>query len=132
MLVCVAAAVFGFLLVRRHVSGLVTDSIRQLASSPQIASGPSAAERAMLCLAGILLIVPGLLSSVIGALLVVPPIRAVVGPRLLAPVAQFVPFSLRRPARGGRRTGPDVVDVDLVNEDITKSARGLEGAPELN
>jgi UPF0716 protein FxsA len=137
----VAAAAIGSLLLRRNVPGLVTDSIRHLAATPQSPQSPrtpraadtrSIADRAVLSVAGILLIVPGLLSGVVGALLVVPPIRAVVGPRLLAPLAQFVPFGLRRPAGGGRRFWPDVVDVDLVNEDIAKSARGLDGASELN
>jgi UPF0716 family protein affecting phage T7 exclusion len=87
--------------------------------------------RAVLALAGILVIIPGVLSGVVGALLVVPPIRAAVGSRLTARLSQVVPSGSWISARGGFRGHPDAVDVDIVNEDITKVRRGLGGASEL-
>lgn len=114
VLVSIAASLIGAALVRRSVSGLVRDAVAQQHLNP---------DRLVLGLAGALLLIPGLASGAIGALLVVPPIRAVVGPRISGRLAQFVPVR-----RFGARS---VVDVDLVNEDMTRPARGSGGAPEL-
>lgn len=121
VLASLVAAALGAMLVRRSLPGLVRDGVRQRAVP----------ERAVVGLAGILLIIPGVLSGVVGALLVVPPIRAAVGSKLTARLAQFVPAGSWSFASNGSRSHPDVVDVDLVNEDITKARRGSGGAPEL-
>lgn len=99
----VAATVLGYVLVRRSGAGLVREAIRNR----------SVPDRAVLRLAGFALIVPGLLSDVVGVLLVVPPVRAVVGQYINARLAPFVP-SLPRPTR-------DAVDVDIVNVDTVDS-----------
>lgn len=114
VLVSIAASLIGAALVRRSVSGLVREAVTQQHLND---------DRLVLGLAGVLLIVPGLASGAIGALLVVPPIRAVVGPKISGRLAQFVPIR-----RFGAR---NVVDVDLVNEDMTRPARGSRGTPEL-
>lgn len=121
VLASLVAAVLGVVLVRRSLPGLVRDGVRKRAVP----------ERAVVGLAGFLLIIPGVLSGVLGALLVVPPIRAAVGSKLTARLAQFVPAGSWPFASSGSRSHPDVVDVDLVNEDITKAHRGSGGAPEL-
>ncbi len=115
VLVLIAASLIGAALVRRSVQGLVREAVERQHLSQ---------DRLVLGLAGVLLIVPGLASGALGALLVVPPIRAVVGPRISGRLAQFVPIR-----RFGAR---NVVDVDLVNEDMTRSARGSGGTPELH
>lgn len=114
VLVSIAASLVGAALVRRSVPGLFRDAVTRHHLSD---------DRLVLALAGVLLIIPGLASGALGALLVVPPIRAVVGPRISGRLAQFVPIR-----RFGAR---NVVDVDLVNEDMTRPARGSGGAPEL-
>lgn len=130
-LLSVGAALLGLGLIRRGVGGLLRSG--SAVPAPGLRSRP-VSDRAMLGLAGILLITPGLLSGVVGALLVVPPIRAAVGSRISSRVAQFVvpvasPFDT---AFGGFGRHNDVVDVDLVNEeDITKTARGRQGPSEL-
>ena len=79
-------------------------------------------------IAGLLLIVPGFVTGVLGALLLVPPVRHVVvnrARRRLEPLAasriQFYDLS-GRPARRH-----DVVDVDVINEDTPSSASGELG-----
>ena len=99
----VAASVLGYGLARRSGSGLVREAIRNR----------SVPNRAVLRLAGFALIVPGLVSDVVGVLLVVPPVRAVVGRYINARLAPFVPSLPRR--------AWDAVDVDLVKEDTVDS-----------
>jgi UPF0716 protein FxsA len=114
VLVSIAASLLGAVLVRRSLPGLARGAVVQRHLDD---------DRLVLTLAGLLLIVPGLASGAVGALLVVPPIRAAVGPRISARLAQFVPI---------RRFGAwSVVDVDLVNEDMTRPERGTGGTPEL-
>jgi UPF0716 protein FxsA len=108
--VSLVKAAIGLMLMRRNARGLVRDGLAQR-TVPQ---------RALLAVAGALLVIPGLVSGVLGALLVVPPVRAALWSRLSARIAQFVPSRF-----GG------VVDVSVVNEDITKVDRRLGGASEL-
>jgi UPF0716 protein FxsA len=111
-------ALLGALLVRRGAAGLLTEGL----------SRRSVPGRAYVALAGVLLIIPGLLSGIAAVLLVVPPIRAVLGAWLTSRIAQFVPSGSRWSASSGSRfTG--VVDVDIVNEDTTTAHRGLNQAP---
>jgi UPF0716 family protein affecting phage T7 exclusion len=114
VLISLAASLVGASLVRRSVPGLLRGAVVQQHLDD---------DRLTLALAGLLLLVPGLASGAVGALLVVPPIRAAVGPRISGRLAQFVPIR-----RFGAR---NVVDVDLVNEDMTRPARGSRGTPEL-
>lgn len=119
ILSAVKAAV-GVLLIGKSLSGALREGLRRRAV-------PGRAYRA---LAGALLIIPGFLSGIAAALLVVPPIRAVLGSWLTARIALFVPSGSWWPASGAR-PGSGAVDVDIVNEDTTTAPGGRKPAPEL-
>ncbi len=115
-----AKAAIGVLLLARTLPAVVGDGLRRRAVS----------RRAYAALAGVLLIIPGFSSGVAAALLVVPPIRAVLGSWLTARIAPFVPFGSWWPASGAR-PGSGAVDVDIVNEDTTTAPGGRKPAPGL-
>lgn len=72
-------------------------------------------DRLLLAIAGLALIVPGLITGLCGLLLLIPPIRAVVGRLADDRIARLVPVT---------RFGPrvDIVDVDVVSDDTKQSA----------
>lgn len=113
-------AAIGILLIGRTLSGAVRDGLRRRAVP----------ERAYVALAGALLIIPGFVSGIAAALLVVPPIRAVLGSWLTARIALFVPFGSWWPASGAR-PGSGAVDVDIVNEDTTTAPGERKPLPGL-
>ena len=119
ILSAVKAAV-GVLLIGKRLSGALREGLRRRAVPG----------RAYGALAGALLIIPGFLSGIAAALLVVPPIRAVLGSWLTARIALFVPSGSWWPASGAR-PGSGAVDVDIVNEDTTTAPRGRKPAPRL-
>ena len=128
------AAAVGLFLVRRQIPALLSSGKAFVSSLGFGAMGGSAdgdatedqaADRALLILAGLLLIVPGLLTGLLGALLLVPPVRATARGFARARFAHLVPSGIGMPfpaygsasthRRGSSRT--DVVDVDVVSED---------------
>lgn len=115
-----AKAAIGVLLIGRSLSGVLGESLRRRVV-PQ---------RAYVALAGALLIIPGFSSGVAAALLVVPPIRAVLGAWLTSRIALFVPFGSWWPASGAR-PGSGAVDVDIVNEDTTMAPGERKPLPGL-
>ncbi|MGF1598594.1 MAG: FxsA family protein [Acidimicrobiales bacterium] len=134
VVVSMAAAVVGMVLIRRNVGRLVTGGIGPLLEGDTSAS--VAGDRLLRALAGLLLIVPGLLTGLTGAVLLLPPVRALVGAQARRRLARFIPSDLGLPfvPNGWSRTGSrsrfwaaDVVDVDVVREEPTTSA-----PPELN
>ena len=103
--------------------GVDPSGLLRLAAGGTAGSG-QLTDRSLRVLAGVLLVIPGILTSAVGALLTVPPVRAVgagyVRRRLPSPVSWLgasVPANGRSPHRR------DVVDVDVVAEDMPTSAR---------
>ncbi len=131
----ILAAAVGLFLVRRQIPALLTSGKAFISSLGFGAMGGTdagdqavedqATDRALLILAGLLLIVPGLLTGLLGALLLIPPVRATARGFARSRFAHLVPTGIGMPfpaygaasthRRGSSRT--DVVDVDVVSED---------------
>lgn len=79
------------------------------------ASADKAADRAMMLFGALLMIVPGLVSGVLGALFFLPPVRALARPVVLHRIQPWIRPNLRF-ARGTMGFGRDVVDVDVVDD----------------
>jgi UPF0716 protein FxsA len=123
-----ASAVVGGAILRRQVPALLSEGARRLVEGEAV-SEQVLVRRSLLSLAGVLIAVPGLLTTAIGLMVVLPPIRVLAGLRLRPLVAQSFPMGFAVPFSANRRSPRrrDVVDVDVVTDDIRKSAR-----PELN
>lgn len=88
-----------------------------------------ATDRALATLGGVLLIVPGFITAAAGVVLLLPPSRALLRGFARRRFAQFVPRGLVTPfpvdgfAPPGRGfSGSDVIDVDVVSEDMPRTA----------
>lgn len=121
----------GTLIVRRQIPELVNSGRTVLTSLGLGADGQpeQLSDRAMLAIAGVLLIVPGLITGAVGATLLLPPVRASVRRfsrnrfAHLVPSGFGVPFTVGGEAASRHRgTRVDVVDVDVVSEDVPRSA----------
>lgn len=78
-------------------------------------SAGKAADRAMMLFGALLLIVPGIVTGVVGALFFLPPVRALARPVVLHRIQPWIRPNLRF-ARGTMGFGRDVVDVDIVDD----------------
>ncbi len=145
-----AGFVAGLLLWRRHVPALLRDSIEPLSQATRsvggtpttgtrTGTGRGAADHGLLVAAGLLLVIPGLITGLAGVALLVPPVRQWVRSRIRGRFDAFLSRGFT--GIGGLNVsfpnaGPyarrDVVDVeehqdgnaqgDTVNEDMPKSA----------
>ncbi|MDH3679264.1 MAG: FxsA family protein [Acidimicrobiia bacterium] len=134
LLASVVAALAGGALIRHQVPALLAGGREALRSFglgvEQLDTGDAADRavgRALLTIGGLLLIVPGLLTGAVGALLVLPPIRMWLRGPTRRRLARYVPEGLASPFPAGTafRRGSfrvDVVDVDVVSEDVPQSA----------
>lgn len=119
----------GTLIVRRQIPELVNSGRTVLTSLGADGKPEQLSDRAMLAIAGVLLIVPGLITGAVGATLLLPPVRASVRRfsrnrfAHLVPSGFGVPFTVGGEAASRHRgTRVDVVDVDVVSEDVPRSA----------
>ncbi len=127
----VGAANVVFLSIVLTVVGLavIRGRLTALLESAVDADSLAATDRALAVLGGLLLVVPGLLTGLAGALFLVPPVRALLGGSARRRFAQLVPRALGTPfpvdgfpTRRRHSSRSDVIDVDIVSEDMTRSA----------
>ncbi|GAA2048545.1 FxsA family protein [Williamsia deligens] len=97
VLATLAAIVVGFALLRRQGARVFADL--RIAQAGTAASARSLTDAALLAFATVLLFVPGLVSTVVGILLLLPPVRALARPAVAA-------VGARRMARVVERFGP--------------------------
>ncbi len=76
---------------------------------------PGTADRAMMLFGSLLMIVPGIVTGVLGLLLFLPPVRALARPIVLHRIQPWIRPNLRF-GRGTMGFGRDVVDVDIVDD----------------
>jgi UPF0716 protein FxsA len=128
VVVMVIALLAGLAILRRQLPALVQDGARHLVEADGSA-GFELVQRGLLATAGLLVAVPGLLTTTLGVILLVPPIRALAARRLRPSLARSFPLGFTVPFSASSRfpRRRDVVDVDVVTDDTRKSAR-----PELN
>ncbi len=105
--------------VESSVAAAVQNSGLDRLAGGRLADGPvdeaRTADSAMMSFAGLLLIVPGLVTGLVGLLLLLPPVRALARPVVLHRIQPWIRPNLRfgRGPMGFRR---DVVDVDVVDD----------------
>lgn len=116
--------VVGASFVKASVATAVENSgFADLAGAPKFASGADrpgfAADHGMRLFGAFLLIVPGVVSGALGALLFLPPVRALARPVVLHRIQPWIRPDLRfgNGSMGfGRVVDVDVVDVDIVDD----------------
>lgn len=102
--------------------------------SGQIPAGPLL-EAALAVAAGVLLLIPGPLTDVLGALLLVPPLRRRVGRGVRRRVRQGVPLggllfgSAERRGRASRHDGGPIIDVEPERREPTRRAPARRDGP---
>lgn len=117
----------GIVLLRRGGVGFFEATAQQLSNAGD-EKAAVVADRAMVALAAVLLILPGFLTAAVGALLFVPPIRAFVRPKVLHRIQPWIHTNLQ--FGRVRRYGRDVVDVDIV--DVDSHHESSPSRPELS
>ncbi|MGW2017192.1 FxsA family membrane protein [Streptomyces sp. NPDC001927] len=135
----VGGAVLGAVVIKRagrRAFKNLTETFQQAQAAAQTGTPPAAGERAgardrngFLMLGGLLLMIPGLISDVAGLLLLVPPVRSVLG-RYADKVAErrmaaAPPGSLQDAFQQARIHRPDgkVVQGEVIREDAPQGAR---------
>ncbi len=96
--------------------------------------GQQLANSAMGVLAAILLIIPGFITSIVGLLVLLPPVRALfwrLAGRRVVVAGQFGggQFGEGQFSRGGFRRGPDEHTIDLDSDDFSRSGEPDENSP---
>lgn len=132
VLVLLLAETFGGLLVLRRAGRRALEAFRQTASvpfgAPVPGQEPGVVGNAVLAgLGGVLLVVPGLLSDVVGLLCILPPTRRLLRRLFVRVVRRRVERAVRE-AGGtvpGRVVPGDVVDGDVVDGEVVEDPREL-------
>ncbi|BBZ43837.1 FxsA family protein [Mycobacterium parmense] len=124
LLALVAAFLLGWGVVAPMAGSQLVRRILQLRSASAEARG-RASDGAMIALATVLVLVPGLLTSAVGLLLLVPPIRSVARPAVSAvalrglsrwvPLVTFPTTFSAAPRDGRSAGGQDVIDGEVVD-----------------
>lgn len=123
----IVTALLGIVVLRRHVPWMVGESLSRAAEAGSFAEA-QIADKMLLALAGVLLIVPGFATGFAGTSLLLPPIRRIVSAPVARRLAQVGPMSFGGfpfvdATRGATWSAwPDVVDVDVVSPEPTRSA----------
>ncbi len=115
LLVLLGLSALGVAVLRRGGAGFLAASVATAASGDREATD-AIADRAMVALAGLLLLLPGLVTGLLGLVLLVPVVRGALRPMLAHRVQGWVPTTVRFGSFGPRMRG-DVVDVDIVDVD---------------
>ncbi len=136
MLVLVALSVFGLFYLFRQASGLLRRTLIDTGSASTGGANMESKELGdggLKLLGGALLVFPGLLTGLVGLLLLLPPVRAVVRPLAGARLSRLVPMEFSTSFVGVNRAfrRRDVVDVDAVQKDPKGSPPKPTAPPEL-
>ncbi len=124
LLVFLGLGFLGVAVARWQSSGLLVSTI-QSATNPSVETTTAVAGRALGLVAGLLISFPGFITSALGLVLLLAPVRKTVEPLLAARATSWsVPFINRsgpRPGQWPGRRGPSgdgtIIDVDLVDRD---------------
>ncbi len=122
LLLLLAFAFLGVAVTRWKAAGLLMSTLRT-ATNPSAESTATIAGPALGLLAGLLIGIPGFVSTAAGLLLLLAPVRSIVEQRLAARATSWsVPFLIRsgpnqRPGPRGRSGEGTIIDVDLVGRD---------------
>lgn len=128
VLVLIGLSVVGVALFRRIAASLIEGSVStamqnagidNAAGMPRpnttVTGEPRTSDRAMMLFGALLMIIPGVVTGVLGLLFLLPPVRAIARPIVLQRIQPWIRPNLRF-GRGTMGFGRDVVDVDLVDD----------------
>lgn len=121
-LLVVVLSMSGIAFLRARGGGLVRATLTRLSEKGSVDTH-DLADRLLIIIAGLLLVVPGFLTAGMALLLLLPPVRALVRPALLARLATSTGLNLR--------FGRSFVDVDEVVDDDKRSDPPTSTRPEL-
>ncbi|MEW1627892.1 FxsA family membrane protein [Streptomyces sp. NPDC089173] len=137
LLLLVAGAVLGTVVIKRagrRAFKNLTETLQQMpgqpgaTEAPQVTGGKASRGNGLLMLAGLLLLIPGLISDAAGLLLLVPPVRTLISRRAEQSLERRMraasPGSLSDAFQQARMHQPDgkVVQGEVIREDGTQSA----------
>lgn len=135
LLLLVAGAVLGTVVIKRagrRAFKNLTETLQQMpgqpgaTEAPQVTGGKASRGNGLLMLAGLLLLIPGLISDAAGLLLLVPPVRTLISRRAEQSLERRVraasPGSLSDAFQQARMHQPDgkVVQGEVIREDGTQ------------
>ena len=128
VLVLIGLSVVGVALFRRVGASLIEVSVAtamqnagidNVAGMPRpsatVTGEPRTSDRAMMLFGALLMIIPGVVTGLLGLLFFLPPVRAIARPIVLHRIQPWIRPNLRF-GRGTMGFGRDVVDVDLVDD----------------
>lgn len=136
LLLLVAGAVLGTVVIKRagrRAFKNLTETLQQMpgqpgaTEAPQVTGGKASRGNGLLMLAGLLLLIPGLISDAAGLLLLVPPVRTLISRRAERSLERRMraasPGSLSDAFQQARMHRPDgkVVQGEVIREDGTQS-----------
>ena len=128
MVAMAAVSAGGVVFLFRETAGALRHSLTRSirAPSPDV---EDLGDRGMRVLAGLLLAFPGLVTGVLGGLLLLSPVRAAVRPVVGSRLWRLVPPEVADLGRAFRRR--DVLDVDAVRKDPKSTSSKTAAPPEL-
>ncbi len=107
LLLMLVSGLIGTRVVRRQGARMMSNTLGSVAANGRLDSGNIVDGTANL-FAGVLLVVPGLVSSGLGALLLLPPVHRLIRPLAFARASRWTGFT--------KRFGSDVIDVTVVDD----------------
>ncbi|MER5889880.1 FxsA family membrane protein [Streptomyces sp. NPDC001941] len=138
LLLLVGGAVLGGYVIKkagRRAFRTLTDTLREQQSGAAPAAGPEAGRNGFLMLGGILLMIPGLLSDAAGLLLLLPPLRSLLGRyadrALDRRMGAAAPGTLGNAFQQARMHRPDgkVVQGEVIRDDAPPPGRPDAAGP---
>ncbi|OZC60813.1 hypothetical protein CH306_21410 [Rhodococcus sp. 15-725-2-2b] len=113
----IGGSLVGSLLVRSQ-GRRVLDGL-QRASRGERSAGGAVADGALFAAGSVAMFVPGLVTTVIGLLLMIPPTRWLLRPAVMWAAARWLP----QVATATRRMRPTVIDGEILDDDVDRSTR---------
>ena len=138
VLASIGLGFLGMNLLRRTLAKASASPFEAAVGSEGGAEGivSSLADRALAGFGAVLLIIPGVISTIIGALLLISPARTLISPLVAGRMKSFAPPEAMAGAdlftkfsQGARRSDPTVVDVDVVETDVADSNDSTHDRP---
>lgn len=121
----IGGSLIGSLLVRSQ-GRRVLDGL-QRASRGERSAGGAVADGALFAAGSVAMFVPGLVTTVIGLLLLIPPTRWLLRPAVMWAAARWLP----QVATATRRMRPTVIDGEILDDDSTRAPNATGSAPIL-
>ena len=114
LLLLAASSLLGVLFVRHQAARMMSNSVDPMVSVRHVDAAPLLDGVARL-FAGVLMIIPGFVSTILGLALLLPPVRRLIRPVVFVRATGWTGFT--------KRFGADVIDVTLVDDPAPKPSQ---------